>query len=189
MRRTALVILAMVTLSGVARADVAGVGDALCPIPEFTWMLGPSRVVFGSDPAKLVWTEDVVLSNVLKPFEAVRGYTFNAQENDVDKDGWVDEALAGMDANPNGYVLFHFRSRDHNVRVSFDQLFGGALNLAHDEMGGSLPPMTHASSSPPAEPTPPPGPPAVVPEPVTLSVLMAGGALLALRRSRRNPLG
>ena len=62
----------------------------------------------------------------MSPPETGEILTFLRNERDTDKDGFVDSPVVA-DANPNGYVVFHFRDHWLNERISLGQLLGGDI--------------------------------------------------------------
>jgi hypothetical protein len=131
-----------------------------------------------------------------------RVLTYAGVENDDDCDGFVDGKTA-CEANPTGFIILNFRDRRLNIRLSVDQLLaasGGSLAVdagapalldrftATDEDDSPLPASLLKLGVEDARPKP--GnrstgeSPAPVPEPLTLSLMLAGGALLAARRPR-----
>jgi len=120
--------------------------------------------------------------------------------NDRDKDGFI-EGLG--DANPNGYVVFHFRTLLKNERVALGHLLDAPIRAGGPiSTGGYLRPAADATPSLenchipwedldkhwPPKPEPPKRdekPATVVPEPATLLLMLAAGPMLWRRRGTR----
>ncbi len=103
--------------------------------------------------------------------------TFLNEVGDDDKDGFVDTYRA--EANPTGYVVLHFRSSRHNVRITLGQQYDAPEN--QPRLQQDPPPLqTDNSPGPPAE-----GELTVVPEPASCLLLLSGAAAILWTRRRR----
>lgn len=120
--------------------------------------------------------------------------TFLTQERDSNKDGFVDSGKVA-DANPTGYVVFHFLSLWHNERITLGGDGPGLLlsvEMGRSGGGARIPdedPLPRAATEPyppGQDPDPfPSGRPVPIPEPGALLLLSGGAVVVALRRRRR----
>jgi len=114
--------------------------------------------------------------NTLTPVQLRRYLTFLQSAVDVDKDGFVDEDKVHA-SNPNGYVVFHFRTQWGNERVTLGMPTGTLLR-AH---------LRHrAPEEVNSRPRRVPAAPLSIPEPTVL-LLLSGGLVVCLRRRRLSP--
>ena len=141
-------------------------------------------------------SNSLVSSDQLQREDIENYLTFLRQETDSDKDGFVERSTLG-EVNPTGYVVFHFRSRQLNQRVSLGGEGGGLLSSPMNCGGGAGgkreqdrpydwpgpldeddKPREEYPGPDPVDPSPP------VPEPATAGFLLIG-AVMALTRSCR----
>lgn len=124
-------------------------------------------------------------------------------EQDWDKDGWVDAAHVG-ECNPTGYVVFDFRNRMRNQRVSMrfgledGQLLSVGLGphtgTSARAAPGDIAPWAPYGPNPLGPDTPlvpSDGPhdgrviPTIVPEPTTAAILCLGAVVCVLHKHSR----
>jgi len=151
-------------------------------LPEEVWQVDDPELVEQTlqalrpspDPAAYVFgVNDIELSTA----DADKVLTFLNEVQDGDKDGFADTFVS--DTNPTGYVVLHFRSSSHNVRLTLGQY---AVSLSPNGLDTSNPPLVGSSSTGSLGESPPSPPPAV-PEPATMLLLLACVPMALRRRS------
>jgi len=184
-------VLLLTAVSGAARADLMtpGQGDRPTFVSFAVPMSGSGSVdsvtyqvqdlLNQLDPSLQPTFLDMI--SLVEPMEIEDYLTINGTGGDWDKDGFLETSSG--DVNPLGYVVFHFRDHDQNVRVLLGFLLGGpaiAPNPSTGGGGGGGGGGFDGFGPPPTQP-----PTEQIPEPTSLVLLSAGGALLLRRRRRR----
>jgi len=134
MIRRCMVGVALVVLIGqCALGDVLSHGAKFSLDPEFSppETGGQAALIFGMPTSDDDRVETAGLDadsvdihySTFTPPETDEILTFLKSELDTDKDGFVDSPIVA-EANPTGYVVFHFRSRWLNERIRL----GGMLD-------------------------------------------------------------
>lgn len=139
-------------------------GDVILPTDLSAQQATPGVVAFPAfQPAPM---------STLNPVQLRQYLTFLNSVTDVDKDGFVDADKVHA-CNPTGYVVFHFRTRWGNERVTLGQNAASLLRVHLAE---------RSMRQPRSEQKRPPAAPLSIPEPTGLLVWSAGMGMCLQRR-------
>ncbi len=174
-------------------APPTGMPDEFPEIDDaWRWMIASERSMEElTDPEFIEELAEMVTPSKLEVEVIEQVLTFEQALLDCDHDGFVEANIVAA-ANPIGYVVFHFRSRDLNERVRLGYMLGGPvaehIKLPHvdggsEPLGFDTPFDGFDEQGAPEQPEPPPSPQVnPVPEPGAAAALLTGAVLLLRRR-------